>query len=56
MSGLGQLVEVNGTRLFLDVRGSEDAPPLLYIHGGPGMGSYGFMTAVGDGLVRAACG
>ena len=45
------MVEVNGTRLFVDVRGNEVAPTLLYIHGGPGMGSYDFMTAVGDRLV-----
>ncbi|MGH3507094.1 MAG: alpha/beta fold hydrolase [Nocardioidaceae bacterium] len=52
MSGVARLVEVNGTRLFVDVRGSEDAPTLLYIHGGPGMGSYDFMSAVGDRLVE----
>lgn len=37
-------------RLFLDVRGGAGAPPLLYLHGGPGMGCHQFMTWQGDRL------
>ncbi|GAA3513076.1 alpha/beta fold hydrolase [Actinocatenispora rupis] len=37
-------------RLFLDVRGAPDAPPLLYLHGGPGMGCHEFMLWQGDRL------
>ncbi|GIL29746.1 alpha/beta fold hydrolase [Actinocatenispora comari] len=37
-------------RLFLDVRGKPGAPPLLYLHGGPGMGCYEFMQWQGDRL------
>ncbi|MEV0843392.1 alpha/beta hydrolase [Actinocatenispora sera] len=37
-------------RLFLDVRGKPGAPPLLYLHGGPGMGCHEFMEWQGDRL------
>lgn len=45
-------VEVNGTRLFLDLRGDPAAPPLLFVHGGPGISCHGFMTAMGDRLAE----
>ena len=44
------LIEVRGTRLYVDRRGPEDAPALLYLHGGPGSGSYDFMSFQGDRL------
>ncbi|TCC31694.1 alpha/beta fold hydrolase [Kribbella speibonae] len=44
------LTEVRDTRLYVDQRGSTDAPPLLFIHGGPGAGSYDFMAFQGDRL------
>lgn len=47
-----RLVSVNGTRLFVDDRGEPDAPPVLFIHGGPGQGCYDFMYAQGDLLAR----
>jgi proline iminopeptidase len=47
------LVRVNGTRLYVDDRGSEDAPALLYLHGGPGLGCHDFMTVQGDRLARS---
>jgi proline iminopeptidase len=37
-------------RLFLDVRGDAGAPPLLYLHGGPGLGCHEFMSWQGDRL------
>jgi proline iminopeptidase len=46
------LVSVHGTRLFVDDRGDPDAPPLLFIHGGPGQGCYEFMRSQGDLLAR----
>jgi len=46
------LVSVGGTRLFVDDRGDDDAPPLLFIHGGPGLGCYDYMHAQGDLLSR----
>jgi proline iminopeptidase len=46
------LVEIGGTRLFVDDRGDANAPPLLFIHGGPGQGCYDFMRSVGDSLAR----
>jgi proline iminopeptidase len=47
-----KLIRVGGTRLFVDDRGDGDAPPLLFIHGGPGQGCYDFMASVGDLLAR----
>jgi proline iminopeptidase len=44
------LLEVNGTRLYVDGRGDASAPALLYIHGGPGLGCYDFMHCQGDAL------
>lgn len=46
------LMEIRGTRLYVDQRGREDAPPLLFIHGGPGAGSYDFLAFQGDRLSR----
>ncbi|TCC57989.1 alpha/beta hydrolase [Kribbella pittospori] len=46
------LIEVRGTRLYVDRRGPEDAPPLLFLHGGPGSGSYDFMSFQGDRLAE----
>lgn len=47
-----ELLEVNGTRLFVDIRGSDTAPPLLYVHGGPGQSCFDFMAVQGDRLAR----
>jgi proline iminopeptidase len=47
-----RLLEVHGTRLFVDDRGEHSAPALLYIHGGPGLGCYDFMQCQGDRLSR----
>ena len=44
------LTEIRGTRLYVDRRGAAGAPPLLYLHGGPGSGSYDFMSFQGDRL------
>ena len=46
------LVEIRDTRIFVDDRGEPGAPALLFIHGGPGQGSYDFMRAQGDRLAR----
>ncbi|WP_329005041.1 alpha/beta hydrolase [Kribbella sp. NBC_00709] len=47
------LVEIRDTRLYVDQRGPVDAPPLLFIHGGPGAGSYDFLAFQGDRLGRS---
>jgi proline iminopeptidase len=47
-----ELLTVNGCRVFVDVRGSDSAPTLLFIHGGPGLGCYDFMHYQGDRLSR----
>jgi proline iminopeptidase len=36
-------VTTEDSRLFVDVRGEPEAPPVLYLHGGPGMSCYTFM-------------
>jgi proline iminopeptidase len=46
------LMEIRGTRLYVDQRGPDDAPALLYLHGGPGSGSYDFMSFQGDRLCQ----
>jgi proline iminopeptidase len=46
------LIDIGVTRLFVDDRGRPDAPPLLFVHGGPGQGCYDFMQAQGDRLAR----
>ncbi|GAB2563148.1 alpha/beta fold hydrolase [Kribbella endophytica] len=46
------LTEIRDTRLYVDQRGAADAPPLLYIHGGPGAGSYDFLAFQGDRLAE----
>jgi proline iminopeptidase len=50
-TNLGQS-RVNGTGLFVDDRGDATAPPLLFIHGGPGQSCYDFMAIQGDRLAR----
>ncbi|AWN23935.1 hypothetical protein DKM44_12435 [Deinococcus irradiatisoli] len=37
-----QLLPVNGTRLFADVRGEAHLPPLIVLHGGPGLDHHEF--------------
>jgi proline iminopeptidase len=48
----GRRVKVRGTQLYVDERGPADAPALLYLHGGPGSGSYDFVSFQGDALSR----
>ncbi|WP_112241652.1 alpha/beta fold hydrolase [Kribbella monticola] len=44
------LLEIRGTRLYVDRRGTTGSPPLLFLHGGPGSGSYDFLSFQGDRL------
>lgn len=46
------LTRVRDTRLYVDQRGPADAPPLLFVHGGPGAGSYDFLAFQGDRLAK----
>ncbi len=41
-TGKGRLVPVRGSHLYVEVSGPPDAPVLVYLHGGPGVGSYEF--------------
>ncbi|OBR62489.1 hypothetical protein A7K91_02435 [Paenibacillus oryzae] len=40
---IGEWIEVNGKGLYVEIHGNEEAPPLLYLHGGPGESCYEFM-------------
>jgi proline iminopeptidase len=52
MDGQGRYVEVRGTRLYVYEIGDADAPALLYLHGGPGMGCHEFVQWQGRALGR----
>lgn len=43
---------VDGTTLFVDDRGVEGAPTLLFVHGGPGNSCWDFMASAADAFVR----
>ncbi|WP_168413202.1 alpha/beta fold hydrolase [Bacillus salacetis] len=38
----GSLINIRGKDLYVEIYGSENKTPLLYIHGGPGQGGYDF--------------
>ncbi|GAA0934431.1 alpha/beta hydrolase [Kribbella koreensis] len=46
------LMEIRGTNLYVDQRGPSNAPALLFLHGGPGSGTYDFLSFQGDALSR----
>jgi proline iminopeptidase len=46
----GRHVEVRGTRLYVYEFGDADAPALLFLHGGPGMGCHEFVRWQGAAL------
>lgn len=46
------LMEIRGTNLYVDQRGNSNAPALLFLHGGPGSGTYDFLSFQGDALSR----
>ena len=39
--------------LYADIRGDAGAPPLLFLHGGPGQGCHDFMALQGDLLAAS---
>ncbi|MFC4455556.1 alpha/beta hydrolase [Deinococcus sonorensis] len=45
-----QLERLNGADLYFELTGPEDAPVLVYLHGGPGYNSVSFRTLIGDRL------
>jgi proline iminopeptidase len=46
------LMEIRGTNLYVDQRGPSNAPALLFLHGGPGSGTYDFLSFQGDALAQ----
>ncbi|MGY2733530.1 alpha/beta fold hydrolase [Sphingomonas sp. UYP23] len=51
-SSPGRLLTVNGTRLYVEDLGPREAPALVYLHGGPGVGCYEFSSYAGALLAR----
>lgn len=49
-----QRARITPLGLFADIRGSAGAPPLLFLHGGPGQGCYDFMALQGERLAATA--
>jgi len=47
-----ELVEIRGKKIYVEVHGSDDAPALLYLHGGPGQGSYDFSILQAKSLAQ----
>ncbi len=45
-------LETEGAELYLEVVGPQGAPPLFYLHSGPGYNSYSFRDLMGDELER----
>ena len=41
---MGELLNINGKEIYVEMHGDPDAPPLLYLHGGPGSSCYDFMS------------
>jgi len=44
----GRLIPVRDTRLWVEDYGPRDAPALLYVHGGPGLGVFEFSHYMRD--------
>jgi len=42
MKKKGSMITLRGKRIYIEVSGPSDCPVLLYLHGGPGAGSYDF--------------
>ena len=49
---VGELVRLHGKGIYVEVSGPAEAPVLLYLHGGPGAGSYDFTTYQRERLSR----
>jgi proline iminopeptidase len=42
IAGVGEIRQIRGRGLYVETAGERSAPPVLYLHGGPGAGSYDF--------------
>ena len=50
---MDSLLDIDGSRIFVDERGPANGHPLLFVHGGPGNSCWDFMASVGDALAEA---
>ncbi len=44
------MLQVSGTKIWYQVQGRIEHPPVLYLHGGPGYNSYSFQKTIGPKL------
>jgi proline iminopeptidase len=52
IAGVGEVRQIRGRGLYVETAGARDAPPVLYLHGGPGAGSYDFSITQGARLAE----
>jgi proline iminopeptidase len=52
---LGGKIDVRGKKISVEFFGKENSIPLLYIHGGPGVGSYDFELFQRERLSEKLC-
>lgn len=52
IAGRGALMPVRGRNLYVEIAGPRRAPPLLYLHGGPGASCYDFSVVIAARLAR----
>ena len=52
IAGVGEIRQIRGRGLYVETAGASNAPPVLYLHGGPGAGSYDFSITQGARLAE----
>lgn len=52
IAGIGEVRQIRGKGLYVETAGERSKPPVLYLHGGPGAGSYDFSISQGARLAE----
>lgn len=52
IAGVGEIRQIRGRGLYVETAGDRSAPAVLYLHGGPGAGSYDFSITQGARLAE----